>query len=195
MREMIKMVIVVTVLASFSGGLLASVRNGTKERIEVAQLTFVKGPAIQKIMEGSSNDPIEDRFSLTINDTEMDFFVGKFDGKPKTVAFEGFGRGYGGDMGVMVGIDIEKETVHGVAVTTHAETPGLGSLAADDPGFVSQFKGKPLDKSVKLTQDGGLINALGGATVTSRAVCNAAEQIVRLYEENKEQISEKTKSF
>lgn len=195
MREMIKMVVVVTVLASLSGGLLASVRNGTKERIEVAQLNFVKGPAIEQIMEGASNDPIEDRFKMTINDTEMDFFVGKFDGKPKTVAFEGFGRGYGGDIGVMVGIDIEKDALHGVAVTTHAETPGLGSVAKDDPAFVSQFKGLSIDKPVKLTNDGGTINALGGATITSRAVANATEEVVKIFEENKDRILEKTKSF
>jgi Na+-translocating ferredoxin:NAD+ oxidoreductase subunit G len=46
MNEMIKMVVVLTVLAALSGGLLAAVRTGTSEQIESQQLQFVKGPAI-----------------------------------------------------------------------------------------------------------------------------------------------------
>ena len=64
MREMIKMVVVLVILSSFSGGLLAAVRNSTKDKIELQQLTFVKGPAIKSILEGASNDPIVDRFNI-----------------------------------------------------------------------------------------------------------------------------------
>jgi electron transport complex protein RnfG len=195
MRDMMKMVIVLTVLASFSGGLLASIRNGTKERIEVAQLNFVKGPAIKEIMVGSSNDPIADRFKMAVGETEKDFFIGKFDGKAKTVALEGFGKGYGGDVGVMVGIDVENDTIYGMSVTTHAETPGMGAKAKEDPSFVSQFKGKSIDSPIKVTSDGGPINAIGGSTITSRAVCNAATEASKIYMENKEQILEKIKTF
>lgn len=195
MRDMMKMVIVLTVLASFSGGLLASIRNGTKERIEVAQLNFVKGPAIKEIMVGSSNDPITDRFKMAVGETEMDFFIGKFDGKAKTVALEGFGKGYGGDVGVMVAIDVENDTIFGMSVTTHAETPGMGAKAKEDPSFVSQFKGKSIDSPIKVTNDGGPINAIGGSTITSRAVCNAATEASKVYLDNKEQIMEKIKTF
>ena len=72
---MMKMVIVLTVLASFSGGLLAAIRNNTKEKIELQQLNFVKGPAIKEIMEGASNDPISDRFKMQIGPTQKDFFI------------------------------------------------------------------------------------------------------------------------
>ncbi len=195
MRDMIKMVIVLTVLASFSGGLLAAIRNGTQERIEVAQLNFVKGPAIQQIMEGASNDPIADRFKMTVDDSELDFFIGKFNGEARTVAFERFGKGYGGDIGVMVGIDVEDKEVHGVSVTTHAETPGMGAAAKDDPFFVSQFEGESIEKPIQLTNDGGNINAIGGSTITSRAICNAVTEAAKLFEENKGQILEKMKSF
>jgi Na+-translocating ferredoxin:NAD+ oxidoreductase subunit G len=197
MRDMMKMVIVLTVLASFSGGLLASIRNGTKERIEVAQLNFVKGPAINEIMVGSSNDPVADRFKMNVGETEteMDFFIGKFDGKAKTVALEGFGKGYGGDVGVMVAIDVENDTIYGVSVTTHAETPGMGAKAKEDPSFVSQFKGKSIDSPIKITNDGGPINIIGGSTITSRAVANAATEASQVYLENKDEILEKMKTF
>ncbi len=197
MRDMMKMVIVLTVLASFSGGLLASIRNGTKERIEVAQLNFVKGPAIKEIMVGSSNDPVADRFKMAVGETETekDFFIGKFDGKANTVALEAFGKGYGGDVGVMVAINVENDTIHGVSVTTHAETPGMGAKAKEDPSFVSQFKAKSIDSPIKVTNDGGTINIISGSTITSRAVANAATDAAKVYLENKDQILEKIKTF
>ena len=60
MREMINMMVVLTILGSVSGGLLAATKNWTDPKIEYQQLTFVKGPAIKTIMEGASNDPIVD---------------------------------------------------------------------------------------------------------------------------------------
>ena len=58
------MVVVLTVLSAFSGGLLAAIRNGTQEKIDYQKLTFVQGPAIKEILDGSSNDPIVDRFKV-----------------------------------------------------------------------------------------------------------------------------------
>ncbi len=195
MRDMVKMVVILTVLASFSGGLLAAVRNNTKETIEVQQLNFVKGPAIKNILEGASNDPITDRFKVQVGPTEKDFFIGKFNGEPKAVALEDFGKGYGGDIGLMVGIDVENDTLVGVSVTTHAETPGLGSKAKDDLVWGSQFKGLSIEKPIALTKDGGTINSIGGATITARAVTSAATNAVEFYKENKDKILEQMKSF
>jgi Na+-translocating ferredoxin:NAD+ oxidoreductase subunit G len=195
MRDMMKMVIVLTVLASFSGGLLAAIRNNTKEQIEVQQLNFVKGPAIKTIMEGSSNDPISDRFKMQVGPVEKDFFVGKFNGEAKAVALEGFGKGYGGDVGLMVGINIEDGKLLGVSVTTHAETPGMGAKAKDDPVWVSQFKGLSIEDPIAISNDGGSINAIGGSTITSRAVAAAATEAAKVYKENKDQILEQMKSF
>ena len=195
MREMIKMVVVLTVLSSFSGGLLAAIRNGTKDKIENQQLEFVKGPAIKKIVEGASNNPITDRFKLKVNDTEKTFFAGVFDGKADTVVFESSGKGYGGDVGLMVGINVSTDTIIGVGVTTHSETPGLGAKAKDDLDFSAQFKGLSVNKPVKVTNDGGQINAISGATITSRAVCNAASDVCSIYQQKKSEITDNLNSF
>lgn len=195
MREMIKMVIVLTILSSVSGGLLAAIRNGTKERIESQQLEFVKGPAIREILKEASNNPIVDRFKLDDNGIERSFFVGVSDGKPDKIAFESFGKGYGGDVGLMVGIDVDDDRIVGVGVTTHAETPGMGARAKSDPSFVAQFKGLATDKAVKVTKDGGQINAISGATITSRAVCSAATDALDVYKRLKPQLIDKMKEF
>jgi electron transport complex protein RnfG len=195
MSDMIKMVVVLTILSAFSGGLLAAVRNGTLDRIENQQLQFVKGPAIKAILEGASNDPISDRFKLPDGDAERSFFVGKFDGKANTVALESYGKGYGGDVGVMVGINVEENKLVGVGVTTHAETPGMGARAKEDPSFVAQFKGLSIQDPIKVTQDGGQINALSGATITSKAVSAATTEATEIFKRLKPQIEEKLKEM
>jgi len=195
MREMVKMVIVLTLLSSLSGGLLAAIRNNTQDRIDSQVLKFVKGPAIQRIMEGAANNPIADRFSIQIDDTEKNFFVGVFDGEPGVVAFETKGGGYGGDVGVMVAVSVETGKIRGVSVTTHNETPGLGARVETDEDFKSQFQGVPIGSQPKVKPDGGDITALSGATVTSRAVCKAVSRAGELFEKVKPKISEKLSTF
>lgn len=190
MREMIKMVVILTVLSSVSGGLLASLRDATKERIEGQVLEFVQGPAIRKIMKGIDNDPVADRFTLKINGADTNFFIGKVDGKPRYIALEAKATGFGGDVGMMVAIDMKTDKIVGVSATTHNETPGLGARVATDTDFTSQFAGLPADQQFKVTKDGGSINALSGATITSRAVCEAVHKAGLLYEKNKQKIKQ-----
>ena len=195
MREMIKMVVVLTVLSSLSGGLLAAIRDKTKDKIEYQQLVFVKGPAIKQILSGVSNDPIVDRFKVTDQETERSFFVGVFNGKPSAIAFESYGKGFGGDVGVMVGINVEKNQILGVGVTTHSETPGVGSKAKDDPKFAAQFAGMELKDAYKVKTDGGVVDAVSGATITSRAVCVAITDATAAYNRLKPEIENQLKQF
>jgi electron transport complex protein RnfG len=195
MKEMIKMVVVLTVLAAFSGGLLAAVKDGTAENIEKQKLTFVKGPAIHKILQEASNEPISDRFKLKDGDTERSFFIGVLDGKPEAVAFETFGKGYGGDVGVMVGVNVQTDKIIGMAITTHSETPGVGARAATDRPFQAQFAGMDFSGEFKVKPDGGQVDALSGATITSRGVSSALTQAVKVYDRLKPEVKDKLSGF
>ena len=195
MREMIKMVVVLTVLCCLSGGLLASLRDSTKDQIENQQLEFVKGPAIRKILEGSTNDPIKDRFKIKDGDVERSFFVGVINGKADSVAFESAGKGFGGAIGMMVGVNIADDKIIGIGVTTHSETPGVGSKAQTDPAFAKQFKGMVLKDEFKVKPDGGKVDALSGATVTSRGVAVAVTEAAKIYGKLKPQLAEKTRAI
>jgi electron transport complex protein RnfG len=195
MREMIKMVVVLTILSFFSGGVLAYLRNSTQERIDNQVLEFVKGPAIRAIFEGAGNDPIADRFTIKDGEVERTIFVGVFDGEPRGVAFETSGKGYGGDVGLMVGIDVKDNKLMGVGVTTHAETPGMGAKAKSDPSFAAQYKGLELEQPIAVTQDGGSISAISGATITSRAVSSAATDADKIYQKLKTQIADNLTKF
>ena len=195
MREMIRLLVVIAVFSAVSGGLLAAIQSGTKERIEYQQLKFVKGPTIQQILEGCSNDPLVDRFKLPDGKEERNFFVGVFDGNANTVALETFGKGYGGEIGVIIAINVENDEIVGIGVTTHSETPGLGSRAKTDPGFSEQFKGLPIKEPFKVKADGGQIDAISGATFSSRGVCSAVVDSADIYMRLKKEIIEKVKAF
>ena len=194
MLELIKMIVVLTVISLASGGLLAALREGTQERIDIQVLEFVKGPAVRQVLEGAANDPIAARFQLKDGNTVRDFFVGVFEGEAKGLAMEATSsKGYKGDIGLVVAVDVKTDKLMGLGVTTHNETPGLGAKAKSDPKFSGQFKGAAAAGSVKVTQDGGAINAISGATITSRAVCDAVTDSLGVYERLKPQILEKMK--
>jgi electron transport complex protein RnfG len=195
MREMLRLLVAIAVFSAVSGALLAAIESGTKERIEYQQLKFVKGPAIQKVLEGCSNDPLIDRFKLPDGEVERNFFVGVFDGKPNTVVIESSGKGYGGDIGVIVAVNLDTEKIVGVGVTTHSETPGVGSRAKDDPSFSAQFKELPIKDPLKVKADGGQIDAVSGATISSRGVCGAVVNSGEIYMRLKKEIMEKIKGL
>ena len=79
--------------------------------------------------------------------------------------------GYGGDITLMVGFKKDKKTVISYKVLAASETPGLG-MKLKTPEFAGQFAGKD-GRALKVRKDGGEIEAITSATITSRAVCRA----------------------
>ena len=79
--------------------------------------------------------------------------------------------GYGGDIVLMVGFKKDKKTVISYKVLQASETPGLG-MKLKTPEFSGQFSGKD-GSALKVKKDGGDIEAITSATITSRAVCKA----------------------
>ena len=80
--------------------------------------------------------------------------------------------GFNGTVTMMVGVD-NAGKVLGISIVNHTETAGLGAEAASQgaagTAFRSQFTG--MSGSVSVAKDGGQVDALTGATITSRAVC------------------------
>ncbi len=195
MGEMIKMVVVLTALSLISGGGLKGLEEWAKPKIENNVMNLVKGPAIHDMLKDAENDPVADRFKIQEDDVEHNVFVGVFDGKANTVVLETEVSGFADKVGLVVAINTENQTLAGVAVTTSKETPGLGGEAKHNPAFAAQFRGKSIEKEIKVTKDGGDINALSGATITSRAVCRGTMQAIESYNRLKPQLLEKLKGI
>ena len=72
----------------------------------------------------------------------------------------------------MVGVDNDGKVL-GISVISHTETAGLGAVAAAATSAGESFRGQFVGVSgeVSVAKDGGQIDAITGATITSRAVC------------------------
>ncbi|MFH1639186.1 MAG: FMN-binding protein [Chloroflexota bacterium] len=138
-------------------------------------LSFVNRFAEVKIREqedAASLAPLKVIFSGMSNfRLENDIYV-ILDGNGNTIgyAFKAMGTGYGGDISIMVALE-DANTVKGIAIVSQSETPGLGSRITL-PAFAEKFVGKKIE-NIKLTADGGEIDAITGSTVSSRAVVDA----------------------
>jgi electron transport complex protein RnfG len=82
-------------------------------------------------------------------------------------------RGYGGAVETLAGVGLDGR-VTGVVITSLKETPGLG-LKATEAWFRDQFRGKTGDE-LKLVKDGGTLDGISAATITSRAVADGVRE-------------------
>jgi len=191
------MVVVLTAITCICGLSLGALNAATEERIQDQQLRFKQLPALQTIFSESKNDFLADRRNVEESSIRVEgkapfpwLFLARDEGGAFSgVAFESASGGYDGRVGVMVGFDAEGTKLVGVAVTTHSETPGVGARAATEPGFVAQFAGLPLDTDFRVSADGGAIDAITGASITSRAVCKAVSGAVATFRQQGEAIN------
>jgi len=92
------------------------------------------------------------------------------------------GKGYGGQIEILVGINTDY-SIKKVVIVSNTETPGLGSRIEED-FFTNRFEGLSVS-DVKLSKEGGKVDAITGATISSKAVTDAVQ---RGLEEKIEQI-------
>lgn len=187
MREIVRMIVVLSCISAVSGLMLATVKTATKARIEEQELFYVKGPALDAVLPAHDNDPITDRKFVPLPDGKsLLVFPARAGGKLEAVAFEAAAQGFGGLYSLMVGFDAAAERLTGVAVTTHKETPGVGSRTAL-PAFTRQFRDHPFS-GLTLKSAGGTIDAVSGATVSSTAAVTAAGQALALFTADRQAI-------
>lgn len=170
MKKIFQLILSLTLISAVCAAVLAIVNNATKERI--ANLATLKANnAARAVLPASVKaiEPVKDPA-----DASLTAFIGYADDAKTQIA--GYAvpgltaKGYGGNIRLMVGLNPDR-TVISYQVLAAAETPGLGSNLTT-PAFISRFKDQPA-ASVKVTKDGGKIEALTSATITSRAVCDA----------------------
>ena len=87
-------------------------------------------------------------------------------------ALEVLPSGFDNTITMMVGVDFEGKVL-GISVVSHSETAGLGAVSAADTAAGRAFRGQFVGAggSLAVSKDGGAIEAITGATITSRAVC------------------------
>jgi electron transport complex protein RnfG len=91
--------------------------------------------------------------------------------------------GFSGLVRLMVGLKPDG-SIYSVSVLEHKETPGLGTHMAD-ADFIGQFENQnPANFKVSVKKDGGQVDAITAATISSRAFCDAVMRAYKAYMEN-----------
>lgn len=164
-RYTLRLTITLLLIAAVVAAALALVNQVTKPVIEEANLAKTQ-KAIEAVLPGGYETEITDF-------TDETGLVSKVYRGAKGYALEVTPSGFDGTVTLMVGVDFNGEVL-GISVISHSETAGLGAVSAADTAaghaFRDQFEGK--SGQVNVTKDGGTIDAITGATVTSRAICD-----------------------
>jgi len=155
-------VIFITVVVFASVGLVTWTDSITEDKIE-----YQKEQQIQSMLEEMFPSMSEFTF-------EDDIYTICSDGARVGYAFLAVGKGYGGDIDILIGLE-DETTIKGITIISQSETPGLGSRIAES-SFASKFAGLNIG-DVALKQDGGEIDGITGATISSGAVVDAVRTI------------------
>ena len=170
MKKILQLVVSLTIISAVCAAVLAFVNKCTKDRI--ANLTTEKTAAAAKAVLPSSVTALDKKTDPS--DPSLEVVIGYADAaKTKVAGYAAPGlskKGYGGEIRLMVGLTPDRKVVTYRPLAAN-ETPGLGAKLGDQE-FSKQFSDKN-GTSLKVKKDGGEIDAITGATITSRAVCEA----------------------
>ena len=177
------MLIALMVITIVSGGVLGFVYGLTKPTID--QVEANKNlKAINEVLKSDVeivSTETKDIDDLTYNlayDAEGNFIGAAI----KTYSKNGFG----GKIELMVGM-LANGIINKVSVLSQAETPGLGANMVNAK-FKGQFDGKdPKSFKLMVKKDGGDVDAITAATISSRAVSEAIQRAADGFEANKDQ--------
>jgi Na+-translocating ferredoxin:NAD+ oxidoreductase subunit G len=192
MKDAPRMIALLASITTLCALLLSGMNQATVERIALQKLVYIQGPAIKKVLKGVDNDPLAEREKMAIDGDTITVFPGKKDGSLKVVAYETAGKGYGGEVGVITGFDLATGNCIGIAIAESRETPGIGSRV-NAGSFCELFLKITSSAAVALKKDGGSIDGISGATISSRAVCGAVNEACKLFSKVRNTLGENGK--
>ena len=169
------MFLVLTVIALVSAAALAFTYGQTKPILEEQARQEQIQAVANVIPESFDNAPTEE--AITVDGYEgVEIYPATRSGRRVGTAVRSYSSdGYGGTVTVMVGFSPEGE-ITGTTVLSHTETPGLGAKMTE-PSFRDQFVGTTVgEDGLAVTKDGGSIDAITAATISSRAFCDAVNR-------------------
>lgn len=177
LKNMVITLFVITLVAGLSLGL---VQHITKEPIAKAQQEK-QIKAISDVVPEFDNNPLENKERLAVDDDSLDVYIAtKNDEIVGYAILSSTTSGFGGLVQIMVGFNPDG-TIYNTAVVSHQETPGLGDQMTTEK-FRSQFKNFDLtQKKAIVKKDGGDVDAITAATISSRAFCSTIRKAYNAY--------------
>ncbi len=185
---LINMVLVLLIITVVAGGSLGMVYRVTKEPIALAKLAKQQ-KAIEEVVPGFDNSPTDEMYQLTSKEGyALQVFPCKKGDELLGVAISTkTDKGFSGEIKIMVGLKPDG-TILNYSVLEHKETPGLGSKMNDwfrgEIASHSIINRDPSSAKMIVSKDGGDIDAITAATISSRAFLDAIMIAYNTYKEN-----------
>ncbi len=184
--NLINMVLSLGVITIVAAAALAGVYSITEQPIAQAKAQKQKD-AIGLVLPGVQydNNPAEEAAEVTVDGETVKLFPAMAGGKLAGAAVESHdNNGFSGLITVMYGFDAEGN-ITGYAVMQHAETPGLGSKMGEwfcDPAHTIVGM-NAANNNLTVSKDGGDVDAITAATISSRAFLRALTLANQAYEQ------------
>jgi electron transport complex protein RnfG len=170
------MVLSLTLISLGASACLGYVYQMTKEPIALSILNK-KLSAIKQVVPDFNNDPNAEVFRLPTGEGDsLDIYPARKDSIVVGYAVNtNTKNGFSGNINLMAGFKPDG-TIISITVLDQKETPGLGTKMAE-PLFKDQFTDKnPSQFKLKVKKDGGQVDAITAATISSRAFCDALQR-------------------
>ncbi|HEY5470462.1 MAG TPA: RnfABCDGE type electron transport complex subunit G [Bacteroidales bacterium] len=170
------MVLSLTLISLGAAACLGFVYQMTKVPIELSVLNK-KLSAIKLVVPEFTNNPNDEMYRLATGEGDsLEIYPAKKDGEIVGYAVNTYtNKGFSGNINLMAGFRPDG-TIINISVLEQKETPGLGTKMTE-PKFKDQFNGKnPSGFFLKVKKDGGQVDAITAATISSRAFCDAIQR-------------------
>lgn len=184
MSTSLKMVIVLTLIATISGAMLSSWDNFTMPRIQEHRQRELIAAISDVLPEHDHYDEVVVR--------ELTLYVGKNEGnEPLGIAFQATGSGFQGKISMMVGVEPDFSKLTGITILEQIETPGLGTKIVEDRSnkvnpfwFSDQFRSVHTYPEITVVKNKKPervteIQAITGATISSKSIVKIINDTVQ----------------
>ena len=181
MKETIKLTVRLFLITAIAGFVLAFANSFTSPVIKAREKAQYEAALKEVFADADKFETVEEgklnTIKTKIKNIEKIEIAKKSD---KTV-----GYGYGGDISMLMAVNIENKTIVGFKVLKHSETPGLGSRVTTDEYAKSVVGNKVTEHLVKnLHPDADNdIQAITGTTISVNAVLNGLNAAIDALQE------------
>lgn len=179
------MLLSLTLICLVAGAILALVNQYTTGPIAASKAATLQN-AIRQVVPEFDNNPTADAFmAATPEGDSVKIYPALKAGNFVGAAVESFTKkGFSGEIKVIVGFDASGK-LYNYSVLQHAETPGLGAKMQEwfraDKNKQSVLGRNLADGALKVTKDGGDVDAITAATISSRAFLDAVNRAYSAY--------------
>ena len=170
---MLVSLLIITLIAGLSLGFVNDITKGPKAKAKLER----KINALKLVLPQFNNNPVA---AIQLKKSEkakdsVEIYPAYLDSVLVGTAVIGSStKGFSGLIKIMVGFTPDG-TIKNLVVLDQKETPGLGTKMKDEK-YIQQYRDKnPSNFNFKVKKDGGKIDALTGATISSRAFSEAVE--------------------